>query len=183
MKLNKQLKTLLLALLVTALVVSGTFALRESLWDVFIGTDETNTVEKPSDAPESESDKADTTEKVASEGVNEDGEYLSKDDVAEYIHKFGKLPKNFLTKNEAKALGWDSSKGNLWVVAPGCAIGGDKFRNYEGQLPQKSGRIYYECDVNYDGGYRDAERIVFSNDGLIFYTADHYETFTELYGE
>lgn len=183
MKLNKQLRTLFLAVLLTALVVSCAFALRNSIWDFFIGTDETNTVDLSPDVPESESDKADVTETVASEGVTEDGEYLSKDDVAEYIHKFGKLPKNFLTKNDAKALGWDSSKGNLWVVAPGCAIGGDKFRNYEGQLPQKSGRIYYECDVNYDGGYRDAERIVFSNDGLIFYTADHYESFAELYGE
>lgn len=114
--------------------------------------------------------------------LDPDGSYLSRDDVALYIHTYGKLPNNFLTKNEAEILGWESSKGNLWVVCPGCAIGGDRFRNYEGQLPDADGRIYYECDVNYSGGYRGAERIVFSNDGLIYYTADHYESFTLLYG-
>ncbi len=134
------------------------------------------------DAVDANTDTETSTDSDGS-SVLEDGEYLDRDSVAAYIHKYGRLPKNFLTKDEARALGWDSSKGNLWVVAPGHAIGGDIFRNYEGQLPKKSGRIYYECDVNYDGGYRDAERIVFSNDGLIFYTSDHYETFTELYAE
>ncbi len=132
-------------------------------------TSDQSSDDAPSDAP--------------SDGIAEDGEYLDLDSVAAYIHQFGKLPKNYLTKSEAKARGWESSEGNLWVVASGCAIGGDIFRNYEGQLPAKSGRVYYECDVNYEGGYRGAERIVFSNDGLIFYTSDHYATFTELYAE
>ena len=61
------------------------------------------------------------------------------------------------------------------------SIGGDKFGNREGLLPKEDGRQYYECDVNYQGGYRGAERIVFSNDGLIFYTDDHYNSFTQLY--
>ena len=115
--------------------------------------------------------------------VTEDGKYLSKDDVAAYIHAFGKLPENFITKSEAEDLGWVSSEGNLWDVADGYAIGGDRFGNYEGLLPEADGRQYYECDVNYNGGYRGGERIVFSNDGLIFYTSDHYESFTQLYGE
>ena len=104
-------------------------------------------------------------------------------EVAEYLHLYGELPPNYLTKNEAQDRGWDSSRGNLWDVAPGMSIGGDRFGNYEGLLPEKKGRRYTECDVNYDGGYRGGERIVFSNDGLIYYTDDHYESFELLYGE
>ena len=113
--------------------------------------------------------------------VEEDGEYTSKDEVAAYIHKFGKLPSNFITKSEARDLGWENSKGNLDEVAPGKSIGGDKFGNYEKLLPEKKGRKYYECDVNYTGGYRHAERIIYSDDGLIYYTDDHYQTFEQLY--
>lgn len=117
-----------------------------------------------------------------SEGtLDPDGAYIKPEDVADYIHTFGTLPKNFITKSEAKALGWDSSKGNLWEVAEGKSIGGDRFGNYEGLLPNADGRKYTKCDVNYSGGYRGKERIIFSNDGLIFYTDDHYKTFTQLY--
>lgn len=119
-----------------------------------------------------------TTEKLS---VEKDGSYTSPEDVAEYIHTFGTLPKNFITKDEAKALGWDNKKGNLWDIAEGKSIGGDYFGNYEGLLPKAKGRKYTECDVNYEGGYRGSERIIFSNDGLIYYTNDHYQTFTQLY--
>lgn len=122
-------------------------------------------------------------ETAAAIGVREDGEYTSRDEVAAYLHAFGHLPDNFITKKEAKALGWDSSKGNLGEVAPGKSIGGDYFGNYEGILPEAEGRKYTECDIDSTGGYRGAKRIVFSNDGLIYYTEDHYETFTLLYGE
>ena len=88
-----------------------------------------------------------------------------------------------ITKKEARALGWDSSQGNLSEAAPCKSIGGDYFGNYEGRLPEADGREYHECDINSTGGYRGAERIVFSNDGLIYYTGDHYETFELLYGE
>ncbi len=115
--------------------------------------------------------------------VTEDGTYTSKEEVAEYIHLYEKLPSNFITKKQAQKLGWESSKGNLDKVAPGKSIGGDYFGNYEGNLPEKDGRDYYECDINYEGGYRGSERIVYSDDGLIYYTADHYETFELLYGE
>ena len=128
-----------------------------------------------------------TTEETESEPdgvlVTIDGTYTSKEEVAAYIHQFRCLPSNFITKDEAKALGWDSSKGNLWAVAKGKSIGGDRFGNYEGHLPKAKGRIYYECDIGYEGGRRGSERIVYSNDGLIYYTDDHYNTFELLYGE
>lgn len=113
--------------------------------------------------------------------VTEDGEYTSKEEVALYIHLYGHLPSNFITKKEAESLGWDSSKGNLGKVAPGKSIGGDKFGNREGLLPKADGRQYYECDIDSTGGYRGAKRIVFSNDGLIFYTEDHYNSYEQLY--
>lgn len=113
--------------------------------------------------------------------ILESGSYTTPEDVAEYIHTFGTLPHNFITKDDAIALGWDKSKGNLWEVAEGMSIGGDRFGNYEGLLPDSEGRIWTECDVNYQGGFRGAERIIFSNDGLIFYTNDHYQTFEQLY--
>ena len=103
--------------------------------------------------------------------------------MAEYLHEFGHLPPNYLTKKEAQDLGWVASKGNLWEVAPGKSIGGDRFGNREGLLPEAPGRKYYECDIDFDGSYRNAKRIIYSNDGLIFYTEDHYESFQQLYGE
>ena len=115
------------------------------------------------------------------ETINRNGVYTARDEVAMYIKTYGCLPANFITKDEAEDLGWISSKGNLHEVAPGKSIGGDRFGNREGLLPKASGRQYYECDINYSGGHRGAERIVYSNDGLIFYTADHYESFTQLY--
>ena len=110
--------------------------------------------------------------------LSESGSYTAPEDVAAYLHSYGRLPSNFITKNDAKALGWDSSKGNLWDVAPGKSIGGDRFGNYEGLLPE--GR-YRECDVNYAGGYRGGERIIYGEDGSVYYTADHYQSFTRLY--
>lgn len=114
-------------------------------------------------------------------GVVEDGTYTSKDEVAAYIHEFGHLPSNYISKTKARNAGWVSKEGNLDEVLPGMSIGGSEFYNDEGQLPDAPGRTWTECDINYTGGYRGAERIVFSNDGLIFYTADHYETFEQLY--
>lgn len=122
-------------------------------------------------------------EKEEAEQLPEEGVYTSKEDVARYIASYGHLPDNFITKKEAKALGWVSSEGNLAQVAPGKSIGGDYFGNFEGILPEKEGREYHECDIDSDGGYRGAKRIVYSNDGLVYYTEDHYETFELLYGE
>ncbi len=111
----------------------------------------------------------------------EDGAFTTKEEVAAYLHAYGHLPDNYITKKDAEALGWNSKKGNLWDIAPGMSIGGSRFGNYEKKLPEKDGRKYFECDLNYDGGYRGAERLIYSNDGLIFYTGDHYETFEQLY--
>lgn len=123
------------------------------------------------------------TAEVTQAVISENGTYSSKDEVAEYLYEFGHLPPNYLTKKEAQDLGWVASKGNLWEVAPGKSIGGDRFGNREGLLPEAPGRKYYECDIDFDGSYRNAKRIIFSNDGLIFYTEDHYESFRQLYGE
>ena len=115
--------------------------------------------------------------------IDENGWYDDKDNVALYLHTYGKLPSNFVTKTDAEKLyGWEG--GALDTYVQGMAIGGTKFGNYEGLLPKKSGRQYYECDIDTVGtNSRGAKRIVYSNDGLIYYTGDHYETFELLYGE
>lgn len=111
-----------------------------------------------------------------------DGWYYSPEEVSLYLVIYGCLPDNYITKAEARELGWEG--GSVEDYAPGYAIGGDVFGNREGLLPDAPGRVYYECDVNTDGeDSRGAERLVYSNDGLIYYTADHYETFQLLYGE
>ena len=137
---------------------------------------------------ESSISETETTVEVTEEDtdavIDEDGHYTSKEDVALYLHTYGKLPSNFISKKEAEELGWkqtDGEAGQLHVVAPGMSIGGSSFGNREGLLPTKKGRKYYECDINYVKGSRGAERIVYSNDGLIFYTGDHYESFEQLY--
>ena len=134
--------------------------------------------QQPETKPEQEIPQGQT---VAQE-ISEDGVYTKKDEVALYIHTYGHLPDNFITKKEAQALGWDG--GKLEPYAPGKSIGGDYFGNYEEKLPKKKGRKYYECDIDTQGKKsRGAKRIVYSNDGLIYYTGDHYESFELLYGE
>ena len=134
-------------------------------------TSETTTTAPPETEPE-ETEPA----------IDEDGTYTTKDDVALYVYTYGRLPKNFITKKEAQALGWEG--GSLEPYAPGMCIGGSHFGNYEGLLPEKDGRKYTECDIDTLGKKsRGAKRIVFSNYGLIYYTDDHYESFELLYGE
>ncbi len=128
-----------------------------------------------------EQTEAPTTEVVTEAAVSEDGQYTSKEDVALYIHLYGHLPSNYISKNDAQDLGWPG--GDLWAYADGMSIGGSYFGNYEKLLPEADGRSYYECDIDYQGGKRNAKRIVYSNDGLIYYTEDHYESFELLYGE
>jgi len=110
-------------------------------------------------------------------------DYGDREQVAEYLHLYGELPPNYLTKEEARELGWDPAEGNLWEVAPGMSIGGDRFGNREGLLPEATGRIFYECDVDYEGGFRGEDRLVYSSDGMIWYTEDHYGSFVQMYGE
>ena len=99
--------------------------------------------------------------------------------VVKYLKEHGELPDYYITKSEAKSLGWVPSKGNLCEVAPGKAIGGDIWTNRQKSLPTKSGRRYFEADLNYNCGNRNADRVVFSNDGLVFVTFDHYRSFEE----
>lgn len=122
-----------------------------------------------------------TSESSGTSTLDEQGSYSSPEDVALYIHSYGHLPHNYISKTKARKAGWVANEGNLWDVLPGMSIGGSEFYNDEGLLPDAPGRSWTECDVNYQGGYRGAERLVFSSDGLIFYTDDHYKTFTQLY--
>ena len=141
------------------------------------------------DIPMADLPLVDTAEDTATEApiedapqLDENGVYDSRDDVALYLHLYGALPRNYITKRQARDLGW--SGGSVEVYAPGCCIGGDRFGNYEGLLPEAAGRTYYECDIDTLGAAsRGAKRIIYSNDGLIYYTEDHYASFTLLYGE
>ena len=114
--------------------------------------------------------------------IKEDGAYTSAAEVALYLHTFGKLPDNFITKGQARDLGWPG--GDLRTYAPFKCIGGDRFGNYERLLPDKPGRDYFECDIDTLGkSTRGGKRLVYSNDGLIYYSEDHFESFKLLYGE
>ena len=140
------------------------------------------TAPQDADRPPEVSEEPGETESLEALPLDEEGTYTTKEDVALYIHLYGHLPRNFITKNEAEKLGWPG--GSLEPYAPGMCIGGSRFGNYEGLLPEAEGRTYTECDIDTLGAEkRGTKRIVFSNDGLIYYTEDHYETFELLYGE
>ena len=143
--------------------------------------DAAQTIDTVQQAAQTVQELADAQEEETPD-IEEDGTYTTKEDVARYIHTYGHLPDNFITKKQAQALGWEG--GSLEPYAPGKCIGGSRFGNYEGTLPEKDGRTYTECDIDTLGAEkRGGKRIVFSNDGLIYYTEDHYETFELLYGE
>lgn len=115
--------------------------------------------------------------------VDEDGFYHTRDEVALYLHLYGHLPGNYVTKREAQDMGWTGGSVEAYA-GEGTAIGGGRFGNYEGLLPEKEGRTYWECDIDTVGkSSRGAKRVVYSNDGLIYYTGDHYSSFELLYGE
>lgn len=123
----------------------------------------------------SESNNSERIELPANDNVID--RLTHEDIVVAYIKEYGHLPDYYITKSEAKKSGWIPAEGNLCDVLPGKAIGGDKFGNFEGNLPKKKGRKYTEADINYNCGRRGADRVVYSNDGLIFITHDHYKTF------
>ena len=150
---------------------------------VTTGGDQTQQQEQQDVLPDEGGETPDAPDNDGADAaIDEDGSYTSKEDVALYIHTYGHLPGNFITKKEAQALGW--SGGSLEPYAPGKCIGGSHFGNYEGLLPEAEGRSYTACDIDTLGaGSRGTQRIVFSNDGLIYYTGDHYESFELLYGE
>ena len=135
----------------------------------------------PSDA-EADAVSPGESDKSSPAALDEGGEYTSAEDVALYLHLYAHLPQNFITKKDARALGWNG--GGLDDYADGKCIGGDRFGNYEGLLPDAPGREYHECDIDtLHAVSRGAKHIVYSNDGLIYYTEDHYESFILLYGE
>ena len=179
MKLRK-LIAVFLALLCVTVLLTGCFEPQE------LDLQNSDSVQNTAQAPETKapSNEAPTDPRATSPpaALDENGSYNSKEEVALYIHTFGHLPPNYLTKKQAKALGWNG--GSLEQYAPGKCIGGDRFGNYEGLLPDAPNRTYTECDIDTLGkSKRGAKRIIFSNDGLIYYTDDHYASFTLLYGE
>ena len=192
----KRIKALLLALILslslTACSEEVTSAIVDEVIDIAVSevvdvlTEESGeTADAESPPAQEESSAEEVPEETPAEevpAIDEDGSYTTKEDVALYIHTYGHLPDNFITKKEAESLGW--SGGGLDDYAYGCSIGGNRFGNYEGLLPEANGRTYTECDIDtMHASKRGAKRIVFSNDGLIYYTDDHYESFTLLYGE
>ena len=135
------------------------------------------TIETTSDSKYSEANTPTIDESL---NIEEGQSYTEAQDLVDYLEMYGELPPNFITKKEARELGWDAKEGNLWQVAPDASIGGDYFGNYEELLPEDDQREYYEADVDYEGGHRNAKRLIYSNDGLYFYTEDHYESFEEM---
>ncbi|MDY3005591.1 ribonuclease domain-containing protein [Anaerococcus porci] len=118
-----------------------------------------------------------STTKISNEStISEDKAYYKKYDVIAYLKEYEKLPPNYLTKKEARKLGRIPKEGNLWEVTDKGVIGGDYFGNFEKNLPEGD---YKECDVNYNGGKRGPERLVFDEDFNIYYTNDHYNSFSK----
>ena len=183
-------KLLALLLAVTALTVSGcgvdtdigVIGGADGPTEVTVsGPGFSETVQIPDEEPTG-AEPEDEEEPEEPVQIDEAGTYNSLEDVSLYLYTYDHLPENYITKDEARDLGWTG--GSVERYAPGCAIGGDRFGNREGILPKAQGRQYYECDIDTLGETsRGAKRIVWSDDGLIYYTEDHYESFTLLYGE
>ena len=147
-----------------------------------IGNGKKNDVAPLKDAQQTSKDLVEALNSlVYQEEEEQTGPITDPQGIADYIFEHGELPPNFITKAEAQALGWDSSYNYVGDVAPGKSIGGDRFGNYEGLLPSKKGRTWYEADCYYEGKKRNAHRILYSNDGLVYYTDDHYESFTQMF--
>ena len=171
---KKRKKKLPLPLLIILLILAVVFSTPAN--------EETGSDPLPSETSSAILEQDPTDIPAKSDLPDPDGSYTNQEDVALFIHVYDRLPNNFITKEEARKLGWNG--GGLESYAPGMCIGGDRFGNYEGLLPSASGRQYYECDIDTLGAEsRGAKRIVFSNDGLVYYTGDHYNTFELLYGE
>lgn len=136
--------------------------------------------DKASDNSETSQTAEDTSGTAPNDKLPIYGEYYyDLTNVVLYIEVYDELPPNYITKAEAKELGWEG--GSVEKYKEGAAIGGDHFGNYEGLLPEVNGRSYTECDIDTNGySSRGSRRLVFSNDGLYFYTSDHYESFSEV---
>lgn len=141
---------------------------------------ETEPATEPETEPETQAPTTKPTEPLGA--LDPNGTYDSKEDVALFIVLYGRLPNNYYTKSQAKRLfGW--SGGSLDTYEPGACIGGDRFYNNEGNDDLAKGHTYYECDIGTIGSkYRGAQRLVFTYDGLVYYTHNHYDSFILLYG-
>ena len=183
MKSIKKFSTVLLALLLLmSLCACGQAEVSGGAESIPESVQQEVTAPQDADKPPEAAGDLGETETPEEPLLDEEGIYTTKEDVALYIHLYSHLPRNFITKKEAEKLGWPG--GSLEPYAPGMCIGGSRFGNYEGLLPEAEGRSYTECDIDTLGAEkRGAKRIVFSNDGLIYYTEDHYKTFELLYGE
>ena len=117
-------------------------------------------------------------EDESADDIKEDGYYYDLEHVVLYYEKYNRLPSNFITKNKARALGWE--RGRLTGYKEGAAIGGDRFGNYERILPTLRGMEYIECDIDTEDASRGEKRLVISNNKRYFYTTDHYATFREV---
>lgn len=110
-------------------------------------------------------------------------QYTSRDEVAKFICENGHLPSNYVSKSEGKRL-YEAKTGNTftkWNFNPlttlGVMIGGDDFQNREGRLPPGD---YREADVDYFAENRGTKRLVYTSGCIIYYTSDHYGSFTKL---
>ena len=177
---KRKITALLAVLLAALLVLSGCEMLEEGLLPEIV-PEKAAPARTETAVPEAEDPAPAAKATARPTAQSPPGPITEPQAIADYLFEYGELPPNFITKKEAQALGWDSSRNYLSDVAPGMSIGGDRFGNYEGILPKVKGRTYYEADCYYTGGKRTAERIVYSSDGHVWYTGDHYRTFTELF--
>ena len=187
MKNNKWLRTLLAAVLALVLIFGETARLipairnEASAETQLLARSRKKNKSTPTPVPTETPAPAETDSGAPTATPLPDGPITDPQSIADYIFANGCLPDNFITKREAQNLGWDSYRNYVGDVAPGKSIGGDRFGNYEGILPTAKGRQYYECDCYYTGRKRNAYRIIFSNDGLVYYTGTHYESFIEMH--
>ena len=170
---------LLLVLLFTACAGSAEAETQVPADSVETSVTETQMPKETQTEPETQAPVDSPEAAAGAELPVEGGSYYDMENVVLYLYLYGELPPNYITKEEAEALGW--SGGSVEKYEAGAAIGGDRFGNREGLLPAAQGRKYTECDIDTLGSdTRGAKRLVFSNDGLYFYTADHYESFSEV---
>lgn len=117
---------------------------------------------------------------VAPTAVHNIDKLTVQQNVVNYLRQYHRLPDFYITKRKARQSGWDPRAGNLCQVVPGKAIGGDRYNNREKLLPAAPDRQWYEADINYHCGHRASDRLLYSSDGLIYVTLDHYKTFSRV---
>ena len=176
----KKVFAIALAIIMTLSVVLGCLGKKETLPAKSTAVTQQQQKENGKVSSSAEKDKQNKQEKKAYNQNANNGQVAPASNTAAYIHLYKTLPPNYITKGQANKLGW-KTKGSLDQVAPGKSIGGDRYGNYEKKLPDKQGRTWKECDIDYVRGNRNAKRICFSNDGLIYYTSTHYQKFERLY--